>query len=537
MTKKQTSIITALSVLAVLLALLVSARLWFRLDLTAQHAYTISPVSRNLAKEINEPVQITYYVSSKLEKLYPQPNAIKDLIREYTTYSKGKIRFTVRDPAKEGLEQLMQNLGIQPTNIQVVEKDEASFSLVYTGIRIEYLDRQDVIPLIFSTSTLEYDLTSRIRSLVNNTEKQIGIIVASVDRNFQQNFNMLNQYLEFTGFKVRQIAPGEEIDRNLPGIIVIGGTETLDDWALYQIDLYLQFGGRAMFLADSVAVDLDNNGPQARQLEDQGLLAMLENYGAKIDNSLVLDISSLSVPANGLMFIRYPFWVSVLQDNANVEHPVTAQFGGVSLFWPNPIELLPRDGTEAAALFTSTDDSWLQTKNFVLDINQIQLMQQEQESTSGKKILSAALSGKFPSFFQSNSNPQGWPKPEREGSEIQLPDMPLQNEESRIIVVGNINFIDDRFQQERDERNISFFISAADWLSNDADIIGIRSRASGGKGLNRIADPDARFAASSFARALNTVLIPLAVLVLGIYAGVRRKKRIESTSKETEDAI
>jgi ABC-type uncharacterized transport system involved in gliding motility auxiliary subunit len=44
MTKKQTTIITILSITVFILALLVSDRFWFRLDFTKNKAYTISQV-------------------------------------------------------------------------------------------------------------------------------------------------------------------------------------------------------------------------------------------------------------------------------------------------------------------------------------------------------------------------------------------------------------------------------------------------------------------------------------------------------------
>jgi len=62
---------------------MVSSRLWFRLDLTKNRAYTISKVSRNIHKELSDPVNITYYLSNKLRTLHPAPGEIEDTLREY----------------------------------------------------------------------------------------------------------------------------------------------------------------------------------------------------------------------------------------------------------------------------------------------------------------------------------------------------------------------------------------------------------------------------------------------------------------------
>jgi ABC-type uncharacterized transport system involved in gliding motility auxiliary subunit len=126
MNKRQTIIISALSIACFFLALLISTRLWFRLDLTKGQAYTISKVSRELSKEIPDEVRITYYVSEKLAKVDPTPGEIEDLLREYAAYSRSKIRVAIKDPAKANLVNEVQQLGIPAQQFQVVEQDQAT---------------------------------------------------------------------------------------------------------------------------------------------------------------------------------------------------------------------------------------------------------------------------------------------------------------------------------------------------------------------------------------------------------------------------
>ena len=213
MTKKQTTIITALSITAFILGLLVSGRIWFRLDFTKNKAYTISKVSRNLHREIPNPVNITYYLSNRLKTIIPVPQEIEDTLREYTAYSGGKITLTVRDPVKAELTSAVEQLGIQSRQVQTVDRDQASLVTVYSGIVIEYLDKIEVLPWVISTDTLEYDLTSRIRAMVTDTQRQIGVIVGDSFRQWREDFGYLGSTLEEAGYRVRLFSAGEEIDR------------------------------------------------------------------------------------------------------------------------------------------------------------------------------------------------------------------------------------------------------------------------------------------------------------------------------------
>ncbi|MDR0708579.1 MAG: GldG family protein, partial [Spirochaetaceae bacterium] len=128
MNKKQAVILTAFAIAAFLLAFLVSQRVFFRLDLTKNKAYTISDVSRNLYTEIPDQVRITYFISDKLAAIHPLPGEIADLLREYAAYSRGRIKVTLRDPVKANLVEAVESLGIPGQQIETVEQDQASIA-------------------------------------------------------------------------------------------------------------------------------------------------------------------------------------------------------------------------------------------------------------------------------------------------------------------------------------------------------------------------------------------------------------------------
>ncbi|MDR2246951.1 MAG: GldG family protein [Treponema sp.] len=528
MTKRQARVLTILSLAALVLALLNSQRLWLRLDLTKNKAYTISPVSRSLYNEIPDQVRITYYVSDRLASVVPIPGEITDLLREYAAYSRGRIRLSVKDPVKANLVEEVERLGIQGQQIDIVERDEASFATVYTGILIEYLDRTEVLPVVFSLETLEYDLTSRIRSLVRGTEREVGVIVGDAGKDWSNSYGYLNQAFIQAGFRVRTIGAGEEIADTLPALFVLGGMEDLDDWALYRIDRYIQGGGRALFALEGIVVDTQTGNIMVRELNDQGLLAMASSYGAQVKPALVLDrtAQTLSYQTGGqgsfveYRMVRYPHWIGVMAQNGNGEHPISSGFAGMDLFWSSPVELNPPAGVEGAILFTSTPEAWLQTKDFQVNPDMSFAFSQELEATKGTKVLAAALSGKFPSWFA------GKDKPIREGSSEELPDPPGATRDARIVVIGDTDMASLLFTRNR-QPNRSFLIKAADWLCNDDDIIGIRNRSILAGRLEKIIDPEKRITAMYFARALNVIVIPLAVIAAGFLIALRRRRAIK----------
>ncbi|MDR1586966.1 MAG: GldG family protein [Treponema sp.] len=534
MTKKQALIISILSITAIVLGILVSRRLWFRLDLTKNKAYTISKVSRNLYGEIPDEVRVTYYLSDKLRAIHPMPGEIEDLLREYAAYSRGKIRLYVKDPTKAQLAEQIERLGIQPQQIQTVEQDQASVATVYTGITIEYLDRIEALPVVFSLDTLEYDLTSRIRAMIRGTERQLGVIVGDSYRQWNEDYAYLNQALDRAGYRVRLISPGDEIPGALPALFVLGGSEDLDDWALYRIDRYIQEGGKVLFALKGVYVDTVNGSLEARKLDDKGLAEMTASYGVTVRPELVLDKTALTLQyqtrtASGAIQVRitpYPHWIGVLPENGSPEHPVSARFGGLDLFWPSPLEIHAPEGIEAVSLFTSTDEAWLMRDDFSTDPNVPYLFERDAAETRGRKMLGASLSGTFPSWFK------GADKPAREGSDEELPDMPVEAKPARIIVVGDTDFATGIIGMTRGQHNLDFLLQAADWLGNDDDIIGIRNRETLTGRLDRIIDPVKKARAVGLTQLVNVALTPLLVIVAGLFFAWRRRAHARAVESQ-----
>ncbi|WP_461248365.1 Gldg family protein, partial [Treponema sp. R6D11] len=292
---------------------------------------------------------------------------MEDTLRDTAAFAKGRIRVTVRDPIRANLEREVEELGLQPKQVPTANQEQTSLITVYSGIVIEYIDKIEVLPWVISTETLEYDLTSRIRSMVNDSERVLGVINGDSFRQWREDFGYLNQILAESGFKVRLISPGDEIPDSLPAVFVLGGVEDLDDWALYRIDRYIQLGGKALFAVKGVYIDTLRGSIDARSQEDKGLLAMISSYGAIVRPELALDRNALTLqyqtrmPSGAIQFriVRYPLWIGVMQNNGNPQHPVSANFSGLDLYWPSPIELHPSDKVQAEVLFTSSPEAWV----------------------------------------------------------------------------------------------------------------------------------------------------------------------------------
>ena len=117
------------------------------------------------------------------------------------------------------------------------------------------------------------------------------------------------------------------------------------------------------------------------------------------------------------------------------------------------------------------------------------------------------------------------PKPVREGSADELPDMIGEAAESRMVVIGDTDFAASTYiQAARSQRNLDLAVKILDWLGNDDDIISIRKREASAGRLDRITDPEKRLAGMARARFITVFVVPSLVIAAGIGAGMKRRK-------------
>jgi gliding-associated putative ABC transporter substrate-binding component GldG len=534
MKKRSEIILFVMTVVLIALVGLNASRFFARLDLTANKAFTISKVSRQLFIEIPEQVYITYYVSDKLRSLYGFPAQIDDMLQEYAAYSRGKIRVTSADPVASGAVQAAEGLGVYAQQIEVVEQDQRSFAQVYTGIVVQYLDRYQVIPVVSRVESLEYELTSKIRRAVTNDEQVVGLLSGDSARTADSDFRSLMSALS-ADFSVRPVQAGETIPEDVDVLFVIGNY-TLDEYDLFPIDQYIMRGGRALFAVEGMKVDL-MRGMVGSPLGEAPVLDLLGGYGVTVRRAFVLDkyCQNFRVPRQVFgqvmweVMDKYPYWITVAGQFVSRSNPVTAHFQGLDLYWASPLEPHPPEGVTSEVLATTTPDGWVQDKEpFETHPQRASVLALMNHESSGSYPLAVSLRGRFTSYFKGREIPR------REGEDPGWKQIVGQGAETRLVVVGDADFATELYQYTGANYNLEFLSNVAGWLGNSEDLLQIKTRDARDLRLNRIQDPVARVRAALFAQLVALVIVPLLVVAFGILRFLYRRRRATGMLREQE---
>lgn len=222
---------------ALLVANLVFVNVWLyplhglRVDLTAQHEFTISQTTRDLLSNLQEPLLIRAYISEQNHPLLtPLIPEIRDMLREYEIAAGGMLTAEVVDPIKdpEIEAEAYQTYGIRPSPFQISGRHESSVINAYFDILIRYGDQTELLnyaDLIevepradgvdVRLRNLEYDLTRAIKRVVFGFQS-VDAILRTLDQPVRLTYFVtpatLPQDLGAADALVRQVGQGLQDD-------------------------------------------------------------------------------------------------------------------------------------------------------------------------------------------------------------------------------------------------------------------------------------------------------------------------------------
>ena len=508
-----------------------STRRFIRADLTEDKRYTISKATKNVLDTLDDIVTITAYFSTNPAEVAQIRRDVRDVLEEYNAFSK-KLQIDFVNPADfdDGQKQELRFKGIPEVQINVVKKDKAEIANVYMGISIGYSGKEEILPIVRSTANLEYELTSTILKVTTKEAKTVGFLTGHGEFDINaQNHQQFRQLLDKNGqgqynLTSVDLQDGKAVDDTVATLVIAGVMQPLTDREKYEIDQFIMRGGRAIFLVDPI--QLQPGTLQGAPLST-GLNDLLEHYGVKLGNNLLLDrrFHDSARFQQGFMTViqPYPYFVKIIKPNFSVENTITNQLEAVTLPWTSSLEIAAKEGITATPLAkTSEFGQSIQGYYNLMPNSPIP------ESDLKAYTVAAALEGKFNSFYAGKEIPPIATTADTEESEtltsvqdVEARPTKTESEETQIVVVGTAQFL----TQLRPD-GVDFFLNTVDWLTLGDALIGIRSHTITDRPLREVSEIE-----KNFIRYLCTIGIPLLVVVFGLlrYSLKRRAKRLVET--------
>ncbi len=458
-----------------------------RLDTSDGRAYSLSRGSKDLLKKLDDTLVVKVLFSSDLPPVYKlNEKYVVDLLSEYKRASHGHIRVEYVDPGKtpQTKSEAVQ-LGVMPVQLDVRERDRREVKECFMGVAFLFGDKKEAIGLVQDTSNLEYEISSRIKKLVDPHQTQFGFISAGGAMGLESP-----GLSEIVG-QLKQLYAIQDVDLSKPvgpevkALWWVGPSSEPDPKAIENLREYLKLGGVVGLLLNSQAVSVQDF--RATPVKN-GLEAFLSEWGLKLSNGFVVDqqcdriqVQAMRGQFRMINVIDYPYfpWVAGLDR----KHPATKNLDGVTMPFVSPIDIAERKpGVTYTPLAVTSPYSFLDPHPFNLN----PLMPHEPAADSPKGPFNVGVL--------------------------------VENKDSRLIVFGTSRWVDASYPLR--PNNYGLLSNLIDWSVQDEALIQIRS-----KGLARRPIRDLGDGVRGVFKYLMLLALPLGSVAIGLVLWRRQKVR------------
>jgi gliding-associated putative ABC transporter substrate-binding component GldG len=474
----------------------------FRLDFTADKAYTLSRATKDILRSLDEPVTVTAYFTEDIpQQLLKARSDFKDMLTEYANTAGDNLVYEFIDPSKsQEIEQKAMQEGVMPNIVNVRERDEMTQKRVFLGAVLKLGSRKEIIPVIQTGTAMEYELSTAIKKLSIQTKPGLGYLQGHGEPSpqaLQQVMSELNVLYNIQPVNLDD--PATDLTK-FETIAIVGPTDTIPQEHLQKLDGFLAGGGNLFIAYNRVKGDFTTVSGSSVYT---GMEDWLRNKGLTIDNSFLIDLDCGSVGVqqqNGFMNfttqIKFPYLPVIHKFS---DHPVTKGLEQVILPFASSINYTgdAKAGVQYTPLAFSSPKSGTQNPPLYFDVNK---KWTEADFPLQNLAVAGLLTGKISG-----------------------------QADSRILLIGDGDFPvngEGQRPQQLQPDNVNLMVNGIEWMSDQTGLIELRTKAVTARPLDEITGGK-----RNFLKWLNFLLPLVMVIIFGIFRNQRnrsiRKKRME----------
>ena len=495
--KNKLYITIALAVAIALIVNLISQDFFIRLDFTQDNQYTLSKATKDILRNLNEPVTVKAYYSENLPPdVAKGKKDVKELLIEYSNISKGNLVYEFVNPSKdEASEREATQAGIQPVMINVREKDQVKQQKAYMGIVVSIGERKEVVPFMKPGAGIEYSLTTAIKKVSISEKPSVGLLQGQGEPGIGDITQVYSELSVLYNVEPLTLTDNGTIPDRIRTIIIIRPEDSIPPKYLAQLDNFLSKGGKMVIAFGRVKAELQKGSASS---SSNGLEGWLKRKGIVVDDNVVVDARCASIQVQqqqgAVRFVsnmQFPY-IPIISKFA--KHPISSGLETVVMQFPSTVEFVGDSSIKYTPIAFSSDKSGTEQTPIYFNIQR----QWTQTDFPKKNLAVAAL---FEGKLAGSAH-------------------------TKMVVFGNGDFAvsgsGEKTQQLQPD-NVNLLVNSVDWLSDDTGLISLRTKGITSRPLEEKSD-----GTKAFIKWLN-FLLPI-VLILGYgfaRSQINRNKRIK----------
>lgn len=483
-----------------------------RIDLTENELYTLTDGTRNIIKNIEEPVTMYLFYSDKASEDVPQlrtyATRVKELLKEYEQLSNGNIVLNIVDPLPFSEEEDQAgSFGLQAIPVGATGEN------VYFGLAASNaVGDTEVLPFFQPQREqfLEYDVSKLLSTLSNPKKTVVGVITQlSIFGGFDMQTTQMTKAWALIAqmrqlFEVKQLDVTTDLIDADVDILMVVHPKTLTEPTQYAIDQFVMRGGKAIFFVDphsevDIPVKQQNSPLEVEGGRTSNLKKLFDAWGIDYDpTKVVLDRKyALTVGGAHQGQSRHYGLLAVTKEDIDADDVISSELEVISAGVSGFINAKEGADIKVIPIVTSSDDSALIDASkfrFLPDLNQLS---NGFEPTGEKYILSARVEGKLNTAFK-NGRPAMSDAKKVDDSKYGE-HLESTKEDANLIIFADTDMLSDRMWVQVQDffgqqifnswaNNGDLIINAVDNLTGTSDLISIRGRETSTRPFERVND-------------------------------------------------
>lgn len=506
---KSASLRTLLIIAALVVVNVLSAFVFFRIDLTEEKRYTLSEATQNLLAELPDDVHVDVYLTGDLPPGFKRlENAVRETLDEFQAQAGKTVTYRFIDPAlitnpeeKNKFIDKLQQKGLLPTNLFANEGGKRTEKLIFPGVIVSYQGKETAVLLLKGNKTaskeeqlnqsyegVEFQLASAIRKLTQTegNRRRVGLLYdhtqvppsrfADLLASVQQNYDL---------FLLDMSKPGPIA--GLDVMLVPKPDKPFTEEEIFKIDQYVVNGGRALFFVDGQRVDSVNNEGTYAQPISLNLDDLFFRWGVRLNRDVVKDFYCAPIPLNvgnlgdkpNIQLVPWRFY-PLINNFGTSGNPIVRNLDAVLARFTSTLDTVRAPGIQKTPVLLTSAYTKVLKAPALISYNEARQQPDPKTYNEGNKIIGCLLEGKFQSLFANRILP-GDPR---------AAGFRAEGVASRILVCSDgdliINDVDykrnapyplgfDRFTRTT-YANKDFALNAIDYLVDPDGVIAARAR-------------------------------------------------------------
>lgn len=469
-------------------------------DFTENKVHTLSSGTRAILTELDTPVVIRYYASRSTdympEELKLHMRQVDDMLKEYATISKGKLRVENLDPEPDTDAE-------DSANLDGINGQRMNDQNLFFGLAISCLDKKSVIPFLDprDETMLEYHLSKAISDVSMPNKPKIGIMSAldlkgspamMPGQQPAQPWVIYQQLKQ--SFDLVDVPMGAEpIDPKDIKVLLLFHPAEIKKETEFAIDQYVLGGGTVVACLDAYSVAAQMTSGGNPMMGQQGtpttstLPTLLPAWGVSFESSEVLADPTLATKLGGdrlgLAVLTLPNDLMPQKDSV-----ITKDLGSVTFFLPGAFTPKGSEGITTSSLIKSSTSA-----GFVNSMRASQLdpaLGRTLKANGTAYDLVTFLSGKFKTAFPDGKPAAEGEEPKKDEEKKDAPKPEYLKESANpgnIFLIADVDAFYDRFayniqnllgtqMASPSNGNSSLLLNVLDQAVGSKHLIGSRSR-------------------------------------------------------------